>query len=155
MVPRARTVSLQKGGSPVKRGVAFLCALDPGDSSGLLGRCRDHALRCSLLALEPKPLIAERTKKQQGTRTDISQKSVKSHDTQKELAKIAGVSHDTIHKVEAIEEKATDRTKQLVPDGRLSFFQSYLFKLFRISFSPVFPFPSGCSRAMIQAKSTG
>lgn len=40
-------------------------------------------------------LIAKKAKETQGTRTDISQKSVKSHDTQKELAKIAGVSHDT------------------------------------------------------------
>lgn len=50
----------------------------------------------SILALKLKPVIAEKAKEQQGTRTDISQKSVKSHDTQKELAKVAGVSHDKI-----------------------------------------------------------
>ena len=47
------------------------------------------------LALKLKPLIAAKAKKNQGTRTDISQKSVESHDTQKELARAAGVSHDT------------------------------------------------------------
>lgn len=59
----------------------------------------------SVLALKLKPVIAEKAKEQQGTRTDISQKSVKSHDTQKELAKVAGVSHDTIHKVEPIRQR--------------------------------------------------
>ena len=54
----------------------------------------------SMLALKLKPIIAAKAKANQGTRTDISQKSVKSHDTQKELAKVAGVSHDTMHKVE-------------------------------------------------------
>ena len=57
----------------------------------------------SVLALKLKPIIAEKAKANQGTRTDICQKSDKSIDTKKELAKTAGVSHDTIHKVETIQ----------------------------------------------------
>ena len=68
-----------------------------------LGRRNLSAYDRSVLALKLKPLIAEKAKEQQGARTDISQKSVKSCDTQKEVAKVAGVSHDTIHKVEVIE----------------------------------------------------
>ena len=45
------------------------------------------------------------------------QKSDKAVTTTKELAAIAGVSHDTIHKVEAIEQKATPKTKELVREG--------------------------------------
>lgn len=89
------------------------------------GRRNLSAYDRSVLALKLKPLIAEQAKENQGRRTDISQKSVKSHDTQKELAKVAGVSHDTIHKVEKIEEKASDRTKQLVREGKLSINQAY------------------------------
>jgi len=59
----------------------------------------------SVLALKLKPLIQAEAKRNQGTRTDICQKSDKSIDTKKELAKAAGVSHDTIHKVETIEAK--------------------------------------------------
>ena len=58
--------------------------------------------RRGMLALQMKPIIEARAKENQGTRTDISQKSVRSMDTQKELAKLAGVSHDTIAKVEKI-----------------------------------------------------
>ncbi|MBQ1293817.1 MAG: hypothetical protein IIY21_07240 [Clostridiales bacterium] len=90
-----------------------------------LGRRNLSAYDRGLLVLKLKPNIAEQAKENQGTRTDISQKSVKSHDTQKELAKIAGVSHDTIHKVETIEKKASDKTKQLVRSGKLSINQAY------------------------------
>ena len=62
----------------------------------------------SVLALKKKDIIAANAKKNQGARTDISQKSVKSVDTQKKLAKDAGVSHDTIYKVEVIERSATE-----------------------------------------------
>ena len=68
-----------------------------------LGRRNLSAYDRSVLALKLKPLIAEKAKEQQGTRTDICQKSDKSIDTKKEVAKVAGVSHDTIHKVEVIE----------------------------------------------------
>jgi transcriptional regulator with XRE-family HTH domain len=50
---------------------------------------------------------------------------VKSHDTQKELAKVAGVSHDTIARVETIEKKADEHTKQLVRTGEKSINQAY------------------------------
>ncbi len=62
-----------------------------------------------------KPIIEEKAKENQGTRTDILQiyaKSYKPIDTRQELAKVAGVSHDTIHKVEKIEEKAPEEIKE-------------------------------------------
>ena len=68
----------------------------------------------SVLALKKKKIIAANAKKNQGARTDISQKSVKSIDTQKQLAKDAGVSHDTIHKVEVIERSATEEQKNKI-----------------------------------------
>ena len=77
------------------------------------------------LALRLKPVIAERAKEQQGTRTDISQKSVKSIDTQKELAAAAGVSHDTIAKVEKIEANATPETKEALRRGEMSINQAF------------------------------
>ena len=67
------------------------------------GRRNLSAYDRSVLALKLKPIIAEKAKESQGTRTDICQKSDKSIDTKKELAKVAGVSHDTIHKVETIQ----------------------------------------------------
>ena len=60
-----------------------------------------------------------------GTRTDISQKSVKSHDTQKELAKVAGVSHDTIHKVEVVEKNAPEEIKEKARRGDISINEAY------------------------------
>jgi hypothetical protein len=68
----------------------------------------------SVLALKKKAIISANAKKNQGTRTDISQKSVKSIDTQKKLAKNAGVSHDTIYKVEVIERSATEEQKDKI-----------------------------------------
>lgn len=77
------------------------------------------------LALTLKPEIEKKAKANQGTRTDISQKSVESHDTQKELARAAGVSHDTIHKVEKIQQKAPEETKQALRRGEISINQVY------------------------------
>ena len=68
----------------------------------------------SVLALKKKNIIAANAKKNQGARTDISQKSVKSIDTQKKLAKDAGVSHDTIYKVEVIERSASEEQKDKI-----------------------------------------
>lgn len=89
------------------------------------GRRNLTAYDRSVLALKLKPMIQEQAKNNQGSRNDICQKSDRSIDTKKELASIAGVSHDTIHKVEAIEAKATERTKQLVRSGDLSINQAY------------------------------
>ena len=89
------------------------------------GRRNLSAYDRSVLALKLKPLIAAQAKEQQGTRTDISQKSVKSHDTQKELAKVAGVSHDTIHKVERIEAQAPESTKQALRQGKTTINKAY------------------------------
>lgn len=90
------------------------------------GRRNLSAYDRSVLALKLKPLIAERAKERQGTRTDkgnIVQNSARSRD---ELAKIAGVSHDTIRKVDVIEQKATERTKQQVRDGEKSINQAFI-----------------------------
>ena len=89
------------------------------------GRRNLSAYDRSLLAVRLKNLFAEKAKKNQGARTDISQKSVKSVDTQKELAKIAGVSHDTIHKVEVIERKAPEEVKQKIKQGDLTINKAY------------------------------
>lgn len=75
------------------------------------------------LALELKPLIANKAKKQQGTRVDISQNSGESLipiDTQKKVAKAARVSHDTISKIEKIEKKATPKQKEQLEKGESS-----------------------------------
>lgn len=83
------------------------------------------------LALELKPIIAEKAKEQQLStlkQNTVSQNSVeraKPIDTQKELAAIAGVSHDTIAKVERIEADASDKIKAQVKAGALSINQAY------------------------------
>lgn len=83
------------------------------------GRRNLSAYDRSVLALKLKPLIAEKAKEQQA-RKSVSQKSVeqKPIDTQKELAKIAGVSHDTIHKVDVIEQKATEVYNQKLEEAQ-------------------------------------
>ncbi len=45
--------------------------------------------------------------------------------TNAKIGELAGVSEETVRKVQAIEEKATDRTKQLVREGKLSINQAY------------------------------
>lgn len=83
------------------------------------------------LALELKPIIAEKAKEQQlstlkqNTVPQNSVKRAKPIDTQKELAAIAGVSHDTIAKVERIEADASDEIKAQVKSGDLSINQAY------------------------------
>ena len=91
------------------------------------GRRNLSAYDRSVLALKLKPVIqaeAEKRKKETVGRPEMAKKSAPI-ETRSELAKLAGVSHDTIHKVEAIEEKATDKTKQLVREGKLSINQAY------------------------------
>ena len=89
------------------------------------GRRNLSAYDRSILALKLKPMLSEKAKEQQGSRTDISQKSVKSCDTQKELAKVAGVSHDTIHKVEAIQKSGDARLIEQVRSGEVSINKGY------------------------------
>lgn len=94
--------------------------------SNQLGRRNLSAYDRSILALKLKPVIAEKAKERQaqaGRGEDVP-KSAQAK-TRDELATIAGVSHDTIHKVETIEKKATDKTKQLVREGKLSINQAY------------------------------
>lgn len=90
------------------------------------GRRNLSAYDRSVLALKLKPIIAGKAKVNQVKAGGaVPQKSAKAIDTREELATIAGVSHDTIHKVEKIEAEATDRTKQLVREGKLSINQAY------------------------------
>ena len=90
------------------------------------GRRNLSAYDRSVLALKLKPLIAEKAKEKQASHTEQGyQKSEKAVHTAKEIAKTAGVSHDTIHKVEKIEAEASDRTKQLVREGKLSINQAF------------------------------
>lgn len=90
------------------------------------GRRNLSAYDRSVLALKLKPMIAEQAKERQAQagRGEEVQKSAQAK-TRDELARAAGVSHDTIHKVEAIEKGATDKTKQLVREGKLSINQAY------------------------------
>ena len=94
------------------------------------GRRNLSAYERSVLALKLKPMIAEKAKENLHQGQEPLQKSVNPVNTQKELAKLAGVSYDTIHKVEVIEAKASDKTKQLVRSGDLSINQTcYILEL--------------------------
>ncbi len=80
------------------------------------------------LALRMKPVLAEKAKEHQGTRTDICQNSDKSFtpiDTKKEIATAAGVSHDTIAKVAKIEKCAPEEMKQQLRTEDMSINQAY------------------------------
>ena len=81
----------------------------------------------SVLALKLKPLIAKKAKEKQATHTEQGyQKSDKAVNTAKEVAKLAGVSHDTIHRVEVIEQRASEKLKQQVRSGEKSINEAYL-----------------------------
>jgi 16S rRNA G966 N2-methylase RsmD len=77
------------------------------------------------LALVLKPLIAEKARARQGTRTDLGQDipqnsgegDRKKRETSRKLAAVAGVSHDTIAKAEYISEKADEATKEQLRAG--------------------------------------
>ncbi|MDP8218157.1 MAG: hypothetical protein P9M03_05475 [Candidatus Theseobacter exili] len=81
----------------------------------------------SLLALKLKPLIAEKAKENQIRKPkSVLQKSAEQKiDTRKNISQMAGVSHDTIHKVEHIEERATDEVKGKISNGEISINQEY------------------------------
>lgn len=72
------------------------------------------------LQLKKKAAIAAKAKANQGTRTDISQNSVKCIDTQKEIATAAGVSHDTVSKVERIQETAAPELITALRESKVS-----------------------------------
>lgn len=92
------------------------------------GRRNISAYDRSKLALQLKPIIAEKAKENQkiygGNQYERAglQKSAKVQpiDTRAELAKQAGVSHDTIHKVEVIEQKATPEIKEKLQRQEIS-----------------------------------
>lgn len=82
------------------------------------------------LALVLEPLIRERAKENQGTRTDIRQISDGSYEavskeTKHELAKLADVSHDTIHKAKVIAEMASEAVKERLRRGDTSIHREY------------------------------
>lgn len=88
----------------------------------------------SILALKLEDIYKQKAKQNQGTRTDILQKSAESIeenkkiipiDTREEIARIAGTSHDTIFKVKKIEEKAPKEVKEKVKNGEMSINQAY------------------------------
>ena len=55
----------------------------------------------------------------------ISNTSRRENTTDYKIAKAAGTSEDTVRKVRAINEKASDRTKELIREGKLSINQGY------------------------------
>lgn len=55
----------------------------------------------------------------------IPRQEKRENSTDYKIAKAAGTSEDTVRKVRAINKKATDRTKQLVREGKLSINQAY------------------------------
>ncbi len=80
------------------------------------------------LALELKPLIAEKAKEKEHERKTTLQNSAKSPpaiNTRKEIAKIAHVSHDTVRKIEVIENKAPPEIKEKVQKGEMSVHKGY------------------------------
>ena len=80
------------------------------------------------LALKLEPLVREKAKEQQGTRTDLYQVSDKSPPkvhTFKEVAKAAGVSHDTIHKAKVIAAKAPEKVKEQLRSGETTINKEY------------------------------
>ena len=90
------------------------------------GARRNHTpYEKALMALKVEDIYARKAKQNQGKRTDILQKSVKSVNTQQELSKQAGVSHDTIHKVKTIERLASDKQKQELKGGRITINRLY------------------------------
>ena len=100
------------------------------------------------LALKLEPLIAEKAKENQGTRTDLLQNSAKSDsatlfqptpakpakaasqppapvNTRQAVASAAGVSHDTIHKAKVIAEKAPESVKEKLRAGDTTIHREY------------------------------
>ena len=55
----------------------------------------------------------------------ISRQEKRENSTDYKIAKAAGTSEDTVRKVRTINEKATEQTKQLVREGKLSINQAY------------------------------
>ena len=81
----------------------------------------------SVLALKLKPLMAEKAKERQGTRTDLDNipPMLAGSETRDKLAEIAGVSHGTIAKVERIEAQASEEIKEQLRTGEISINQAY------------------------------
>jgi len=82
----------------------------------------------SVLALKGDNIVAERAKKQQGTRTDLLPNLAKSFqpiDTRETLAKLAGVSHGTIAKVKVIQREAPKEIIDKLEKNEISIHQAY------------------------------
>lgn len=95
-----------------------------------LGRRNISTYDRGVLALKLKPLIQAEAKKNQqagGNNSEVGrQKSAQPQKTRDKLAEIADMSHDTIRKVEEIEAKASDATKQRIRDGSQSINNAWL-----------------------------
>ena len=91
------------------------------------GRRNLSAYDRAILALKLKGLFQDKAReKQRESGGAVPQKSAKPPiDTRKELANVAGVSHDTIHKVEKIEEKASEEVKKKLKQGELTINKAY------------------------------
>ena len=72
-------------------------------------------------------LEKDKAKERQGTRTDIVPTLAPSDagKVRDKMAALVGVSHGTYDKMKRIDEEATETTKQMVRDGKLSINQAY------------------------------
>lgn len=87
----------------------------------------DHIER-GRLALTLESIFRGKAKANQGTRTDICQKSDESLvpvETKKEIAKIAGLSHDTIARIKAIESSGYEGLKEAARKQEISVNEAY------------------------------
>lgn len=87
-----------------------------------LGRRNISLYDRGVLALKLKPLIQVEAKKRQ----NLGLKSDEGKRTDETLAKIAGTGKDTIRKVEEIEAKAPEATKQAIRSGQQSINSAWL-----------------------------
>lgn len=93
-----------------------------------LGRRNINNYQRSVLALQLKPVIAERAKENQLRTSDNRVRQISDRqeiDTKKIIARQANVSHDTIAKVEVIQRKAAPEVKKQLARGDISINKAY------------------------------
>lgn len=92
-----------------------------------LGRRNLPLIDHGALLTEKQKIISEKAKSRMhaGIKADPSEKFPKGTGTRDVIGKELGVSGKTYDKIKAINEKATERTKQLVREGKLSINQAY------------------------------
>ena len=96
-------------------------------ASNQLGRRNLHPLDKERLLSTRREALERQAKERQGTRTDLNirENFPRSERPRDIIGKEIGVSGRQVDKLHAINEKATDRTKQLVREGKLSINQAY------------------------------